>query len=47
MGRDLSTVSLPAVFNEPLSLLQRAAEDMTYCNLIDAVRDLLFSPRTF
>lgn len=30
VGSDLSAVSLPAVFNEPLSLLQRAAEDMTY-----------------
>ena len=29
-------VSLPAVFNEPLSLLQRSAEDLAYCNLIDA-----------
>jgi hypothetical protein len=47
VGRDLSTVSLPAVFNEPLSLLQRAAEDMTYCNLIDAVRDLLFISGAF
>ena len=36
VGGDLSMISLPAVFNEPLSLLQRAAEDMTYSNLIDA-----------
>ena len=36
VGSDLATVSLPAVFNEPLSLLQRVAEDMTYCNLIDS-----------
>ncbi|KZT58462.1 hypothetical protein CALCODRAFT_482386 [Calocera cornea HHB12733] len=32
VGKDLSTVSFPVTFNEPLSLLQKLAEDMEYCS---------------
>lgn len=36
VGKDLSKISLPVVFNEPLSLLQRLAEDLQYRQLLDA-----------
>ncbi|CAE6462835.1 unnamed protein product [Rhizoctonia solani] len=32
---DLSTVSFPVSFNEPISVLQRLAEDVEYTNLLD------------
>lgn len=35
VGKDLSSITLPVTFNEPLSLLQCAAEDLEYHNLLD------------
>ncbi|EED14068.1 oxysterol binding protein (Osh3), putative [Talaromyces stipitatus ATCC 10500] len=35
VGKDLSAVSMPVTANEPLSLLQRAAECMEYSTLLD------------
>ncbi len=37
MGKDLSRICLPVYFNEPLSALQRIAEEMEYSELIDMV----------
>lgn len=36
VGKDLSTISMPVTANEPLSLLQRQAEQMEYSELLDA-----------
>lgn len=39
IGKDLTKISFPVSFNEPTSMLQRMAEDMTYASLLDtAVR---------
>ncbi|KAK1229386.1 Oxysterol-binding protein 3 [Marasmius sp. AFHP31] len=35
VGKDLSTIALPVTFNEPLTLLQRAAEELEYYELLD------------
>lgn len=35
IGKDLSRLSIPIVFNEPLSMLQRLAEYMEYYQLLD------------
>eukprot|EP01050_Picozoa_sp_SAG11_P027527 SAG11_NODE_7009_length_1209_cov_0.826126_1_plen_104_part_00 len=35
VGRDISQICLPVAFHEPLSLLQRCAEDMEHSYLID------------
>lgn len=35
IGKDLSKVAFPVAFNEPISLLQRQAEDMEYAALLD------------
>ena len=37
IGRDLSRVCLPVYFNEPISALQKSAEDLEYCDLLDKV----------
>ena len=34
-AQDLSTIALPVTFNEPLTLLQRACEEMEYHSLLD------------
>ncbi|EKD21767.1 uncharacterized protein L3040_005753 [Drepanopeziza brunnea f. sp. 'multigermtubi'] len=36
VGKDLSTISMPVSANEPLSLLQRVAEQMEYAPLLNA-----------
>ncbi len=36
VGKDLSTISMPVSANEPLSLLQRAAEQFEYSQLLDS-----------
>lgn len=36
VGKDLSRISLPVWFNEPLSFLQRTAEDIEYSSLLDS-----------
>ncbi|PVU98704.1 hypothetical protein BB560_000576 [Smittium megazygosporum] len=35
VGKDLSRISVPVFFNEPLSFLQRFTEDLEYSNLLD------------
>jgi hypothetical protein len=35
VGKDLTKISMPVVFNEPLSFCQRLGEDMEYCALLD------------
>ncbi|KAF8321283.1 hypothetical protein DL93DRAFT_2107033 [Clavulina sp. PMI_390] len=35
IGKDLATVAFPVTFNEPLSLLQHAAEDLEYLDVIE------------
>ncbi|RKF72608.1 Oxysterol-binding protein-related protein 3 [Golovinomyces cichoracearum] len=35
VGKDLSTISMPVSANEPLSLLQRTAEQLEYAHLLD------------
>lgn len=35
VGRDLTRVCLPVYFNEPLSALQKTAEDLEYSELLD------------
>ena len=35
VGKDLSTISMPVSANEPISLLQRAAEQLEYSHLLD------------
>lgn len=34
VGKDLSTIAFPVSFNEPLTLLQRTAEELEYYNLL-------------
>jgi 5-oxoprolinase (ATP-hydrolysing) len=36
VGKDLSTISMPVSANEPISLLQRMAEQLEYANLLDS-----------
>ena len=36
VGKDLSTISMPVSANEPISLLQRVAEQLEYTSLLDA-----------
>ncbi|KAJ4476763.1 oxysterol binding protein [Lentinula aciculospora] len=35
VGKDLSTIAFPVSFNEPLTLLQRAAEELEHFDLLD------------
>ena len=35
LPQDLATTSLPVSFNEPISILQRLAEDLEYSSLLD------------
>jgi hypothetical protein len=39
IGKDMTKMTLPVSFNEPTSLLQRAAEDMEYADLLDIAAD--------
>jgi hypothetical protein len=39
LSQDLSTITFPVTFNEPLTMLQRSAEEVEYYQLLDeAVR---------
>ena len=40
MGKDFSKLALPVVFNEPLSALQRWAEELEYAVLLDRASEL-------
>jgi hypothetical protein len=35
IGKDLSKISMPVYFNEPLSMLQKMAETFEYTELLD------------
>ena len=35
MGKDLSKISMPITFNEPISALQKLAEDFEYSDLLN------------
>ncbi len=37
VGKDLTRVCLPVYFNEPLSALQKIAEELEYSELVDKV----------
>lgn len=37
VGKDLTKVCLPVYFNEPLSALQKMAEELEYSELVDKV----------
>ncbi|KAI9346936.1 Oxysterol-binding protein [Obelidium mucronatum] len=39
VGKDLSTIAMPIALNEPLNLLQKLAEELEYCDLLDAAAD--------
>lgn len=39
VGKDLSTITFPVSFNEPLTMLQRAAEEMEYHELLQQAVD--------
>lgn len=39
IGKDLTKVPMPVVFNEPLSFLQRLTEDLEYANLLNKAAD--------
>lgn len=40
VGKDLSTISMPVSANEPISLLQKAAENLEYSELLDTAAKL-------
>lgn len=40
IGKDMTRMTLPVTFNEPVSLLQRAAEDLEYVDLVDIAATL-------
>ncbi|WBW71204.1 sterol transfer protein Osh3 [Schizosaccharomyces osmophilus] len=39
IGKDISSIRIPVVSNEPCSLLQRYAEDLEYSNLLDIANE--------
>lgn len=39
VGKDLSKISMPVALNEPISFLQRLAEDIEYCELLDTAAE--------
>ncbi|KAJ3135572.1 Oxysterol-binding protein- protein 3 [Physocladia obscura] len=39
VGKDLSTIAMPIALNEPLNLLQKLAEELEYCELLEAAAD--------
>ena len=44
MGKDMSRICLPVSFNEPLSSLQRACEDLEYSSLLDQAAECTDDP---
>lgn len=40
VGKDLSTIAMPVSMNEPLNMLQRACEELEYCDLLDQAAKL-------
>lgn len=41
IGKDITRISMPVQFNEPLSFLQRLCEDLEYSDLLDKAAGLL------
>lgn len=39
IGKELSKITMPVVFNEPLSFLQRMSENMEYAHLLRVAAD--------
>lgn len=37
LGKDLTHITLPFFFNEPLSVLQKTMEDLEYADLLNKV----------
>ncbi|KAG7755935.1 hypothetical protein KL947_003984 [Ogataea haglerorum] len=44
VGKDMTKMTLPVVFNEPTSLLQRSTEVLEYCSLLDKAASIDDSP---
>jgi hypothetical protein len=40
VGKDLSNIAMPISMNEPLNLLQKACEELQYCELLDKANHL-------
>lgn len=40
VGKDLSTIAMPVSMNEPLNMLQKACEELEYCELLDKANTL-------
>ncbi|CEI98073.1 hypothetical protein RMCBS344292_12190 [Rhizopus microsporus] len=40
VGKDLSTIAMPISMNEPLNLLQKACEELEYCELLEKASTL-------
>lgn len=40
VGKDLSTIAMPISMNEPLNMLQRACEELEYCELLEKASTL-------
>ena len=43
VGKDLTRITMPIVFNEPLSFLQRLAEHMEYVDIVKAILSAMCS----
>ena len=41
LGKDLTKITLPFFFNEPLSVLQKFVEDLQFAELLNKVQDTL------
>lgn len=39
IGKELSKITMPVLFNEPLSFLQRLTENVAYIDLIDKANE--------
>ncbi|CAO3687459.1 unnamed protein product [Rhizopus stolonifer] len=40
VGKDLSTIAMPITMNEPLNMLQKACEELEYCELLEKASTL-------
>jgi len=40
LGKSISKITLPLVFNEPVSFLQRCCEDLEYAHILDTAAKL-------
>ena len=44
LGKDLTHITLPFFFNEPLSVLQKSMEDLEYADLLNKVQPKTLQP---